>query len=72
MDELSERYLEDFAMGQTFGSGWPSASGSTTRSPHMSILSGKTALVTGASRWNGRTSAVAFVPRFSNRPVRRS
>jgi len=32
----------------------------------MSILSGKTALVTGASRWIGRASAFAFIPRFSN------
>jgi len=30
----------------------------------MGILSGRTALVTGASRWNGRTSALAFVSRF--------
>jgi hypothetical protein len=66
MNELSEHHLEDFAMGQTFGSGWPLAPSSTTRSPHMSTLSGKTALVTGASRWNGRTGALAFVTRFSN------
>jgi NAD(P)-dependent dehydrogenase (short-subunit alcohol dehydrogenase family) len=38
----------------------------------MSNFSGKTALVTGASRGIGRASALAFVPRFSNRPVHRS
>ena len=38
----------------------------------MSNLSGKTALVTGASREMGRATPLAFVLRFSNRPVHRS